>query len=69
MLTRKQLDRIKNDLIKCRECLLTMIDTPDKRKTVAEKSGQSLPYITDFYAGRKKLSDRMIVNILDKVVE
>jgi hypothetical protein len=69
MLNRKQIDKLKQDLEKARADLLCRIDTPAKRKEVARLSGESFPYLSDFMAGRKKVSDALIVKILDKVVE
>jgi len=46
-----------------------MIERVDKRKEVAEKSEQSFSYLSDFYKGRKIMSDTRILKILDKVVE
>ena len=68
MINRKQIDRVKEDLKNCRADLLQRLDTKEKRKDVAEKSGESIAYLSDFHAGRKIISDKMVVKILDRVV-
>jgi len=68
-MTRKEIEQWRKLSEKGRADLLNMIERVDKRKEVAEKSEQSFSYLSDFYKGRKIMSDTRIFKILDKVVE
>ena len=68
-MNRKEIEQWRKLSEKGRADLLKLIDTPDKRKAIAEKSGQSFSYLSDFYKDRKYMSDVRIFKIMDKVVE
>jgi len=68
-MTRKEIEQWRKLSEKGRVDLLNMIERVDKRKEVAEKSGESFSYLSDFQKKRKKISDSMVFKILDKVVE
>lgn len=67
-MTRKEIEQWRKLSEKGRADLLNMIERVDRRKEVAEKSGQSFSYLSDFYKGRKIMSDTRVFKILDKVV-
>jgi len=68
-MTRKEIEQWRKLSEKGRADLLKLIEPVHKRKEVAEKSKQSFSYLSDFYKGRKIMSDTRIFRILDKVVE
>jgi predicted Fe-S protein YdhL (DUF1289 family) len=68
-MTRKEIEQWRKLSERGRADLLKMIEPVSKRKEVAEKSGQSFSYLSDFYKDRKYMSDVRIFKIMDKVVE
>lgn len=68
-MNRKEIEQWRKLSEKGRADFLKLIESVPKRKEVAEKSGQSYSYLSDFQAGRKIMSDTRIFKILDKVVE
>lgn len=68
-MTRKEIEQWRKLSEKGRADFLKLIESVPNRKEVAEKSGQSYSYLSDFQAGRKRISDWRIFQILDKVVE
>jgi len=68
-MNRKEIEQWRKLSEKGRADLLGMIKDKGGRVMVSNKSGQSYAYISDFGAGRKRMSDTRIFIILDKVVE
>lgn len=68
-MTRKEIEQWRKLSEKGRADFLKLIESVPNRKEVAEKSGQSYSYLSDFQAGRKIMSDTRVFKILDKVVE
>ena len=68
-MNRKEIEQWRKLSEKGRADLLKMIEPVHKRKEIAETSGQSFSYLSDFFKGRKTMSDTRIFKIMDKVVE
>ena len=68
-ITRKQLDKMLEDLKTARLYLTISLADRHDRKAISVKTGVSYVYLTDFVKGRKKISDRMVIEILNKWVD
>ena len=68
-LTRKQLDKLIEDIKTARLFLTIVLSDAKIRKEISEKLKISYSYLSDFVILRKKISDSMVIKILDKWVE
>ncbi len=68
-ITRKQLDKLIEDLETARLYLIILLADRHDRKAISDKTGISSVYLNDFVKGRKKISDTMVINILNKWID
>ena len=68
-ITRKQLDKMLEDFKTARLYLTILLADRHDRKAISTKTGVSSVYLNDFVKGRKKISVRMVIEILNKWVD
>jgi len=68
-MTKKQVEKLSEDIRTARLYLVILLADKDTRKKVAEKTGMSYNYLHDFVNARKNMSDEQILKILRQVVE
>jgi len=68
-LTREQLDKLIEDIKTARLFLTIILSDTKVRKEISEKLKISYTYLSDFVMLRKKMSDSMVIKILDKWIE